>query len=69
MKKAADMTSKQDIVPFDMRYAQAVQTIKRAIQRSQARMLQVANREVLSLNYGIGRYISENSRQGFWGTA
>lgn len=62
------MTSKQDIVPFDMRYAQAVQTIKRAIQRSQARMLQVANREVLSLNYGIGRYISENSRQGFWGT-
>ena len=62
------MTTNQGIVPFDMRYAQAVQTIKRAIQRSQARMLQVANREVLSLNYGIGRYISENSRQGFWGT-
>ena len=23
---------------------------------------------MLSLNYGIGRFISENSRDGFWGT-
>lgn len=28
----------------------------------------MVNSEVLSLNYGIGRYISENSRHGFWGT-
>lgn len=53
---------------FEMKYAAAVQTIKEAIQRSQARALYVVNSEVLSLNYGIGRYISENSRHGFWGT-
>lgn len=53
---------------FDMAYAAAVQAIKEAIQRSQARTLHVVNGEVLSLNYGIGRYISENSRCGFWGT-
>lgn len=54
--------------PFDMAYADAVQIIKEAIQRSQAKTLHVMNSEVLSLYYGIGRYISENSRKGFWGT-
>ena len=54
--------------PFDMAYAPAVKVIKEAIQRSQARALHAVNSEVLSLNYGIGRYISENSRKGFWGT-
>lgn len=54
--------------PFDMAYAKAVQIIKEAIQRSQAKTLHVMNSEVLSLYYGIGRYISENSRVGFWGT-
>ena len=54
---------------FEMKYRAAVQTIKEAIQRSQARALHVVNSEVLSLNYGIGRYISENSRKGFWGTS
>ncbi|MCQ2215685.1 MAG: PDDEXK nuclease domain-containing protein [Bacteroidales bacterium] len=62
------MTSIQDIHTFDMQYAAAVQTIKAAIQRSQARAIQTVNREMLSLYYGIGRYISENSRRGFWGT-
>lgn len=47
---------------------QAVETIKEAIQRSQARALLHVNNEVLSLYYGIGRYISENSRHHFWGT-
>lgn len=28
----------------------------------------MVNREMLSLYYGIGRYISANSREGFWGT-
>ncbi len=28
----------------------------------------LANRELLSLYYGIGKYISENSRNHFWGT-
>ena len=47
---------------------QAVQVIKGAIQRSQARSLQHVNNEVLSLYYGIGQYISENTRHHFWGT-
>jgi hypothetical protein len=53
--------------PFDMAYASAVNTIKKAIQRCQARTLRAVSNEVLSLNYAIGRYISENSRKGFWG--
>ena len=44
---------------------QAVQIIKGAIQRSQARSLQHVNNEVLSLYYGIGQYISENTRHHF----
>lgn len=62
------METKKSIEPFDMNYASAVRTIKEAIQRCQARALHVVNSEVLSLNYGIGRFISENSRKGFWGT-
>ena len=53
---------------FDMTYAPSVKIIKEAIQRSQARSLHAVNIEVLSLNYGIGQYISENSRKDFWGT-
>ena len=45
----------------------AVMTIKEAIQRSQARALHDVNRETLSLYYGIGRYVSENTRHGVWG--
>lgn len=62
------METKNSIETFDMHYTSAVQTIKEAIQRSQARALHVVNSKVLSLNYGIGRFISENSRKGFWGT-
>lgn len=47
---------------------QAVLIIKGAIQRSQARSLRQVNNEVLSLYYGIGQYISENTRHHFWGT-
>ena len=46
----------------------AVQTIKAAILKSQARAAQMINGEQLSLYYGIGRYISEHSREGYWGT-
>ena len=51
---------------FDLR--QAVETIKTAILQSQARAAQMINGEQLSLYYGIGRYISEHSREGYWGT-
>ena len=49
-------------------YNVAVQTIKEAILRSQYQAAKLVNREMLSLYYGIGRYISANSREGFWGT-
>ena len=49
-------------------YNIAVQTIKDAILRSQYQAAKMVNREMLSLYYGIGRYISANSRKGFWGT-
>lgn len=49
-------------------YNSAVQTIKEAILRSQYKAAKLVNREMLSLYYGIGRYISANSREGFWGT-
>ena len=48
-------------------YREAVKTIKEAILRSQYRAAASVNREQLSLYYGIGRYVSENSRTGFWG--
>ena len=49
-------------------YNIAVQTIKDAILRSQYQAAKLVNHEMLSLYYGIGRYISANSREGFWGT-
>lgn len=49
-------------------YSVAVNTIKAAILRSQYQAAKLVNREMLSLYYGIGRYISANSREGFWGT-
>ena len=49
-------------------YNIAVQTIKDAILRSQYQAAKLINHEMLSLYYGIGRYISANSREGFWGT-
>ena len=49
-------------------YNIAVQTIKDAILRSQYQAAKLVNREMLSLYYGIGRYISANSREVFWGT-
>lgn len=48
-------------------YAEAVRVIKEAILRSQYRAAFAANKEQLSLYYGIGCYVSKNSREGFWG--
>jgi predicted nuclease of restriction endonuclease-like (RecB) superfamily len=49
-------------------YVEAIQSIKNAILKSRYRAAVSVNREQLSLYYGIGKYISENSRDGFWGT-
>mgnify|MGYP002624701775 CR=1 FL=1 len=46
----------------------AVKAIKNAILQSQYRAAKAVNREQLSLYFGIGKYVSENSRKGFWGT-
>lgn len=48
-------------------YNDAVQQIKTAILRSQAKALAGINQEQLALYFGIGRFISQNSRAGFWG--
>ena len=47
----------------------AVKAIKTAILESQYRAAKGVNIEQLSLYFGIGRYVSEHSRKGFWGTA
>ena len=48
-------------------YNEAVQQIKTAILRSQAKALSGVNQEQLALYYGIGRYVSYNTREGYWG--
>ena len=48
-------------------YNDAVKQIKTAILQSQAKALKGVNQEQLALYYGIGRFISQNSRAGFWG--
>ena len=50
-----------------LKYTEAVRVIKGAILRSQYRAASSANKEQLSLYYGIGCYVSNNSRNGFWG--
>ena len=46
----------------------AVKTIKQAILESQYRAAKAVNREQLALYYSIGKFVSENSREGTWGT-
>ena len=46
----------------------AVNAIKTAILQSQYRAAKGVNCEQLSLYFGVGRYISEHSRKGYWGT-
>lgn len=49
-------------------YNDAVQTIKNAILLSQYDAAKSVNEKQLALYYSIGKYISENSREGVWGT-
>ena len=53
---------------IEQKYLQAVELIKTAILQSQYNAIRLANQEQLQLYYAIGRYISENSRSGYWGT-
>ena len=49
------------------KYDDAVQVIKTAILQSQYDAARSVNEKQLMLYYGIGKYISANSRKGFWG--
>ncbi|MFV0375775.1 MAG: YhcG family protein [Mangrovibacterium sp.] len=49
-------------------FNQAIQTIKNTILQSRYRAAILVNRELLSLYFGIGKFISENSRNHFGGT-
>lgn len=48
-------------------YDEAVKAIKTAILQSQYDAVRTVNEKQLMLYYGIGKYISLNSRNGFWG--
>ena len=48
-------------------YYEAVMAIKTAILQSQYGAARTVNEKQLMLYYGIGKYISLNSRNGFWG--
>ena len=48
-------------------YDEAVSAIKSAILQSQYEAAKTVNEKQLMLYYGIGKYISLNSRNGFWG--
>ena len=51
-----------------IKYKNAVSTIKQAILQSQYRAAKLVTGEQLSLYFGIGGYVSANSREGTWGT-
>lgn len=57
-----------DHCSLETKYTKAVQTIKTAILQSQYQAIKLVNKEQLALYYGVGRYISLNSRKGYWGT-
>ena len=48
---------------------QAVSVIKSAILQSQSRAVKMISGTQLSLYFGVGLYVSANSRKGTWGTA
>ena len=57
---------KKELITTDAT-ANAVQVIKAAILQSQQRALKAINQEQLALYYGIGRYVSANTRKKNWG--
>lgn len=49
-------------------YNQAAQLIKSAILQNQLKAAKAVNRQMLALYYGVGKYVSDNTRKGVWGT-
>lgn len=48
-------------------YSEAIKIIKTAILQSQYMATKAINTSQLSPYYGVGQYVSQNSREGFWG--
>ena len=59
-------TENENMSSEELKYA--VQTIKDAILQSQSRAVQMISGAQLSLYFGVGLYVSANSRNGKWGT-
>jgi len=49
-------------------YNEAVQLIKKAVLESQREAVKAVNSRMLSLYYGVGKFVSETSRKRSWGT-
>lgn len=61
------MDTNNEIFSSRLKLTNAVQVIKDAILQSQQRALGAVNQEQLALYYGVGRYISANTRTKNWG--
>ena len=48
-------------------FGNAASVIKDAILQSRYQAAKLINKELLSLYYGVGKYVSDNSRCGYWG--
>lgn len=53
---------------IDTKYNEAVQHIKSAILQCQLEAAKAVNRQMLALYYGIGKFVSDNTRKDVWGT-
>lgn len=58
----------QNNIRLTQELRQAVADIKTAILQSQARAARMISGSQLSLYFGVGLYVSANSREGTWGT-
>lgn len=61
------MEQKDNMINIPDELTNAVQVIKAAIQQSQLKAVRAINQEQLALYYGIGRYVSANTRNKNWG--
>lgn len=61
------MEEKESKIGLDSGLASAVLAIKDAILQSQQRALMAVNQEQLALCYGVGRYVSANTKKKNWG--
>lgn len=57
-----------ETINISREYLQAVKAIKQAVLESRYRAARLVNKEILALNYGIGKFISINSRTAQWGS-